>query len=60
MDPKLLCPVCNGGDFRHLHDAAYGLDGTHISGSERFVCKNCRRPIYKVEGEKLGFKFALD
>jgi len=55
------CSKCETeSEFRHLHNEAHGLAGTHMAGSERFECKSCGYSVYKVEGEKLGFKFIAD
>jgi transposase-like protein len=54
------CPRCKSVEFKHVHNAAHGLEGTHMSGSERFECQHCNRTIYKDEGTRLGFKFNLD
>lgn len=55
------CPKCfEQVEFLHLHDAAHGIPGTHMQGSERFECSKCGYIVFKEEGTKLGFKFVLD
>lgn len=58
-DDPPKCPKCGGTEFRHLHDTAHGIPGTHMSGSERFECVECKYAIYwrEREGWQLGFKF---
>lgn len=56
----MKCPACKENKLRHMHDTAHGIYGTHISGTERFVCEcgfNCSDAL---EGEKLGLFFVLD
>lgn len=43
-----------------MHNTAHGIPETHMAGTERFECKKCGYAIYKEEGEKLGFVYALD
>lgn len=57
----MICPICKGRDFRHMHDTAHGLPGTHMAGSERFECvdPNCGmqvRPVHRLP----GFTFVFD
>lgn len=55
------CPECQTvGEFRHLHDEAHGISGTHMAGSERYECAKCGYAIFTAEGKKLGMKFILD
>ena len=57
----MICPNCNKeAIFKHLHDTAHGLGGTHMAGSERYVCTNCERSVYANQGAPLGFRFILD
>jgi transposase-like protein len=58
-DSRSSCPEC-GQELWHGHDAAYGMIGTHMAGSERYECHNCNKTWYKKEGEKIGLKFFLD
>lgn len=55
-----MCPKCKWTGFKHLHDAAHGIPGTHMSGSERFKCCKCGHNVYAAEGKPLGFIFQLD
>lgn len=54
------CPKCSRNKFKHLHDTAYGMQETHLSGTERFECENCGYSIYSREGIKMGFTFFCD
>lgn len=55
------CPSCKEiVELRHKYDAAHGIRGTHMAGSERYECPHCGRTIYATEGRKLGLKFILD
>jgi len=57
----MKCPRCKKEvEFKHMHNCAHGIPETHMAGTERFICSECERHIYKYEGEKLGFKFELD
>jgi hypothetical protein len=40
--PEATCRRCHEiTEHKHLHDAAHGLPGTHMAGTERFVCTKC-------------------
>lgn len=55
------CPRCEYTcEFRHLHDAAHGIEGTHMTGSERFECSNCRHNIFAGYPGSEQFTFILD
>lgn len=54
------CPGCGGINWTHWHDAAHGIAGTHMSGTERFECQGCGKVVYKREGTALGLRFVLD
>ena len=55
------CPKCKTlTEANHMHNAAHGIEGTHMDGSERYECVDCGYAMYKIEGEKQGLKFALD
>lgn len=56
---KLKCD-CGSTEYKHLHDEAHGLSGTHVSGSERYECKSCGKAFFSEEGKKRGFKFFID
>lgn len=60
--PKLKpCPKCgNEVQFKHLHDAPYGLAQAHLDGSERFVCPECGHRLSRAEAEASGCKYVLD
>lgn len=51
---------CGNETLRHMHNAAHGIPGTHMSGSERFECE-CGFYVGNWEdAEKLGLNFVLD
>lgn len=55
------CPKCQRKtETNHMHDAAHGIAGTHMDGSERYECVDCGYSMYKIEGENQGLKFSLD
>lgn len=55
------CPNCQQvATFNHIHNAAHGIPGTHMDGTERYVCSLCSHAIFKEEGERLGLTFTLD
>lgn len=55
------CPGCKqDANFQHLHNAAHGIPGTHLQGSERYECMGCGYKIFKQEGVNLNLKFVLD
>lgn len=56
------CDGCgNRTDHKHLHDEAHGISGTHMSGSERFVCKLCGHHTFAKDGDRNpDFKFLFD
>lgn len=56
----LKCPVCKENKLRHRHDAAYGMAGTHMAGTERFECECGFSCWDAIDGEKLGLEFVLD
>jgi hypothetical protein len=41
------CLGCNTTTYHwHLHDTAHGIPETHMAGSERFQCKECKRTTF--------------
>jgi hypothetical protein len=44
---------------RHLHDTAHGVAGTHMEGTERFVCSECGCTTYAFNNPGT-FTFTLD
>lgn len=55
------CPECNKNtEHNHLHNAAHGIQGTHMAGSERYECKECGYAMRKEEAESQELKFVLD
>lgn len=54
------CPKCGYTcEFRHMHDTAHGIEGTHMSGSERFECSQCRHNVFAGD-DNPQFTFILD
>ena len=54
------CHTCGQArEFRHLHDTAHGIPGTHMAGSERFECTGCNECIYAADNDG-QFHFQLD
>ncbi|MEP9389614.1 hypothetical protein [Mesorhizobium sp. KR9-304] len=45
--------------FRHMHDTAHGIPGTHMAGSERFECSACGETIHAGDNDG-QFTFILD
>lgn len=45
--------------FRHMHDLAHGIPGTHMAGSERFTCEVCGESTFAGENDG-RFRFILD
>lgn len=61
MTTRVHCPRCDlQTTHHHVHDAAHGIAGTHMAGTERYVCEACGNAIFAAEGERLGLKFILD
>jgi hypothetical protein len=55
------CTACGKPtDHRHMHDTAHGIAGTHMAGTERYVCTKCGNAIYAKEGRERGLHFILD
>ena len=55
------CPKCQQEtEHEHLHRTAYEYEGTHMSGSEHYKCKECEYIMFKTEAEAQGLKFVLD
>jgi DNA-directed RNA polymerase subunit RPC12/RpoP len=55
------CPHCSYTcAFKHMHDAAHGIEGTHMAGSERFQCSHCNHNVFIYSRGAEGFKFTLD
>jgi predicted nucleic-acid-binding Zn-ribbon protein len=55
------CPKCSYTcEFKHLHDAAHGIEGTHMAGSERFQCTQCGHSVFHSDAAASNFKFILD
>jgi predicted nucleic-acid-binding Zn-ribbon protein len=55
------CPRCEYTcEFRHMHDTAHGIEGTHMSGSERFTCTQCGNSVFHTDEAAKSFTFILD
>jgi hypothetical protein len=58
--PEATCRRCHEiTEHEHLHDAAHGLPGTHMAGTERFVCTKCGLTTHAGDNEG-AFTFVLD
>jgi len=60
---RVMCENCGEEtDHKHLHNAAHGIAGTHMAGSERYECVVCGKAIYKkhLQARGLDLKFILD
>lgn len=57
-----LCRKCGTLEqHAHMHDTAHGIEGTHMHGSERFVCRKCGTRTLAGDGEVAKqFPFKLD
>ena len=61
MTKRGHCSSCGTEtNFRHRHDTAYGLAGTHMVGTERFECQTCGKAYYATDGAPPPLKFILD
>ena len=55
------CPECKKiTNHIYLHNAAHGIPGTHMVGSERYECIECGYKMFKQEGIEKGLEFFLD
>lgn len=55
------CLTCDAETYHwHLHDTAHGIPETHMAGSERFVCKPCKRTTFAHSPDADTFTFVLD
>jgi predicted RNA-binding Zn-ribbon protein involved in translation (DUF1610 family) len=60
--PKLakpVCPKCGHAFFKHMHNCAHGIPGTHMAGSERYECMECGFGVYASD-KIAGFIFNHD
>lgn len=58
---KVMCPCCRKEtEHRHLHNTAYDIWGTHMAGTERYECVECKNEIFKNQAQGLSLTFALD
>ena len=61
VPPSDICPKCRKpARWRHLHDAAHGLVGTHLAGSERYECQNCHHDLYRAAGIQIGLTYVYE
>lgn len=56
--PCLRCGLKTA--HRHMHDTAYGLSDTHMSGSERYECVECGNQVFAGNPGAGSFSFVLD
>ncbi len=57
----MQCPKCQTEtEHEHLHNAAHGIPGTHMAGSERYECIKCGYVMRKEEAEAQNLKFVCD
>jgi hypothetical protein len=55
------CLTCNATTYHwHLHDTAHGIPETHMTDSERFVCRPCGRATFANSQGSDAFTFVLD
>ena len=55
------CDTCGQPrPFKHLHDTAHGIAGTHMAGSERFECTVCGETYSATDGPPFPLKFVFD
>jgi len=60
-DPLYPCSGCaTMRPHGHLQERAHGLAGTHMHGSERFVCQSCGRSVGAWDKHAHLFPFVLD
>jgi hypothetical protein len=58
---KHHCLGCNTTTYHwHLHDTAHGIPETHMAGSERFQCKECKLVTWAHSNDADLFTFVLD
>lgn len=59
---RYLCRKCETlQPHTHMHDTAHGIEGTHMHGSERFVCRTCGTRTHAGDGAVAKqFPFKLD
>lgn len=58
---KWYCRRCEDiTEHKHWHDAAHGIEGTHMAGSERYVCKTCNLTTHVHDEGANHFIFTLD
>lgn len=55
------CPKCEAKvEFKHMHSTAYGMESTHMAGSERFECPECGHTLSRDEAKACGLVYVLD
>jgi hypothetical protein len=61
MSNQYYCTSCEQTTtHNHLHNAAHGIEGSHMAGSERFECQKCGKMTYSHDLGADRFNFALD
>jgi len=59
--PRYHCVKCNALTIHaHLHDTAYNIPETHMTGSERFVCEQCYHETRVNDAPPGVFPFFFD
>jgi len=58
---RIMCPKCGGRRrYTHRHQTMYGMESTHMVGSEYVECCECQRRFSKQEAAEQGIPFKLD
>jgi len=58
-----ICPSCDSSSldqFKHVHNCVHGMPQTHLSGSERFQCRECRFALSREEAKVRGLVYTID
>jgi len=56
----MKCPKCSNDTLKHMHNCAHGIEGTHMSGSERYECECGFYIGNKEDAKKYNLNFVLD
>jgi hypothetical protein len=56
-----FCSSCGQNrEFRHTHETAHGIPGTHMAGTELFECTVCDESYGPKDGPPFPLRFILD
>lgn len=56
-----FCNICEKETAHtHLYDAAHGIPGLYMAGSERYVCVECETSIFLEEGGAVGLPYPFE